>query len=160
MRFGLLCTADVDTSGAIREYVRLPHPGRGRRPFDKVPELSRRGRAFTVWAALRALGRSGVAELVERLCRHAATFATGLAAIDGAHVINDVVFTQVCVEFGSDERTDRVVDRLLDDGTAWISGSAWRGRRVLRISVSNWSTTDDYDVARTLDAVRGAAAGA
>ncbi|MEV6954614.1 pyridoxal-dependent decarboxylase [Streptomyces sp. NPDC051183] len=128
-------------------------------PIDKVPELSRRGRAFTVWAALRALGRSGVADLVERLCRHASAFATGIAEIDGATVLNEVVFTQVCAEFGSDERTERVLTRLLDDGTAWISGSTWRGRRVMRISVSNWSTTDD-DVARTLDAIRRASAGA
>ncbi|MFI1393415.1 pyridoxal phosphate-dependent decarboxylase family protein [Streptomyces sp. NPDC020681] len=127
-------------------------------PIDKVPELSRRGRAFTVWAALRCLGRSGVAELVERLCRHASAFATGIAGIEGATVLNDVVFTQVCAEFGDDARTQRVLDGLLADGTAWISGSTWHGRRVMRISVSNWSTTDD-DVTRTLDAVRRAAAG-
>lgn len=127
-------------------------------PIDKVPELSRRGRAFTVWAALRSLGRSGVADLVERLCRHADAFATGIAGIDGATVLNDVVFTQVCAEFGSDERTERVLTRLLADGTAWISGSTWRGRRVMRISVSNWSTTDE-DVARALAAIRRASAG-
>ncbi|MFI6144560.1 pyridoxal-dependent decarboxylase [Streptomyces sp. NPDC051109] len=127
-------------------------------PIDKVPELSRRGRAFTVWAALRSLGRSGVADLVERLCRHAGAFAAGIAGIDGATVLNDVVFTQVCAEFGSEERTERVLARLLADGTAWISGSTWRGRRVMRISVSNWSTTDE-DVARTLGAIRRACAG-
>ncbi|TDU74032.1 pyridoxal-dependent decarboxylase [Streptomyces sp. KS 21] len=125
-------------------------------PIDKVPELSRRGRAFTVWAALRCLGRSGVADLVERLCRHASAFAAGIAGIDGATVLNDVVFTQVCAEFGDEGRTERVLTRLLDDGTAWISGSTWHGRRVMRISVSNWSTTDD-DVTRTLDAIRWAA---
>jgi glutamate/tyrosine decarboxylase-like PLP-dependent enzyme len=124
-------------------------------PIDKVPELSRRGRAFTVWAALRSLGRSGVADLVERLCRHASAFATGIAGIDGATVLNEVVFTQVCAEFGNDERTEQVLTRLLDDGTAWISGSTWHGRRVMRISVSNWSTTDD-DVTRALDAIRRA----
>jgi glutamate/tyrosine decarboxylase-like PLP-dependent enzyme len=128
-------------------------------PWDKVPELSRRGRAFPVWAALRSLGRSGVAELVERLCHHASTFAAGLAEIDGATVLNDVVFTQVCAEFGDDERTDRVVAKLLEDGTAWISGSTWHGRRVLRISVSNWSTTED-DVARSLEAIRRTSVGA
>lgn len=127
-------------------------------PFDKVPELSRRGRAFTVWAALRSLGRSGVTDLVDRLCRHAASFAAGIAAIEEASVLNDVVFTQVCAGFGSDERTDEVLTRLLDDGTAWISGSTWQGRRVMRISVSNWSTTED-DVTRTLDAIRRACAG-
>ncbi|WP_328966876.1 pyridoxal phosphate-dependent decarboxylase family protein [Streptomyces sp. NBC_00239] len=128
-------------------------------PSDKVPELSRRGRAFTVWAALRSLGRSGVADLVERLCRHASAFAAGIAGIDGATVLNDVVFTQVCAEFGDDARTERVLAALLDDGTAWISGSTWHGRRVMRISVSNWSTTDE-DVTRTLDAVRRASGGA
>ncbi|KOG31337.1 pyridoxal phosphate-dependent decarboxylase family protein [Streptomyces resistomycificus] len=125
-------------------------------PIDKVPELSRRGRAFTVWAALRSLGRSGVADLVERLCRHASTFATGIAEMEGATVLNDVVFTQVCAEFGDDDRTQQVLARLLDDGTAWISGSTWHGRRVMRISVSNWSTTDD-DVTHALDAIRRAA---
>ncbi|MFD4243449.1 pyridoxal phosphate-dependent decarboxylase family protein [Streptomyces sp. NPDC058525] len=127
-------------------------------PVDKVPELSRRGRAFTVWAALRSLGRSGVGDLVDRLCRHATAFASGLAATDGATVLNDVVFTQVCAGFGDDDRTDRVLARLLDDGTAWISGSTWHGRRVMRISVSNWSTTD-ADVARSLTAIRRASAG-
>jgi glutamate/tyrosine decarboxylase-like PLP-dependent enzyme len=126
-------------------------------PVDKVPELSRRGRAFTVWAALRSLGRTGVADLVDRLCRHAGAFAEGIAGIDGATVLNDVVFTQVCAAFGTDARTDRVLSRLLDEGTAWISGSTWRGRRVMRISVSNWSTTTQ-DVARTLAAIRRAAA--
>ncbi|MFE5966813.1 pyridoxal phosphate-dependent decarboxylase family protein [Streptomyces sp. NPDC056463] len=128
-------------------------------PIDKVPELSRRGRAFPVWAALRSLGRSGVADLVERLCRHATAFADGIAGIDGATVLNDVVFTQVCAEFGDDARTERVLARLLDDGTTWISGSTWHGRRIMRISVSNWSTTDD-DVTRALDAIRRAADGA
>ncbi|MGW2273211.1 pyridoxal phosphate-dependent decarboxylase family protein [Streptomyces yangpuensis] len=127
-------------------------------PVDKVPELSRRGRAFTVWAALRSLGRSGVADLVDRLCRHARAFADGIAGIEGARVLNEVVFTQVCAEFGDDERTERVLARLLDDGTTWISGSTWHGRRVMRISVSNWSTNED-DVARALDAIRRAATG-
>ncbi len=124
-------------------------------PLDKVPEISRRGRAFPVWAVLRSLGRSGVAELVERLCRHATAFAAGMEAIPGATVLNDVVFTQVCVAFGDDARTEEVVRRLLADGTAWMTGSTWRGRSVLRISVSNWSTTDS-DVERSLEAVRQA----
>jgi len=125
-------------------------------PFEKVPELSRRGRAFTVWAVLRSLGGSGVAELVERLAGHAGAFADGIAAIEGAEVLNDVVFTQVCATFGDDGRTLDVVRRMLEDGTAWTSGSVWRERAVLRISVSNWSTSD-ADVERTLDALRAAA---
>ncbi|CAA9361849.1 MAG: Aromatic-L-amino-acid decarboxylase [uncultured Nocardioidaceae bacterium] len=126
-------------------------------PLDKVPEISRRGRAFPVWAVLRALGRSGVSDLVDRLCGHAAAFAEGLRSIAGAEVLNDVVFTQVCASFGSDEQTERVVARLLAEGTTWMTGSTWHGRKVLRISVSNWSTTDE-DVARCLDSVRRAAA--
>ena len=126
-------------------------------PFEKVPELSRRGRAIPVWAVLRALGRSGVAGLVDGFARHATAFADGVRAIHGAEVLNDVVFSQVCVSFGSDERTRAVVAGMLADGTAWMTGSTWRGRAVLRISVCNWSTTDD-DVRRSLDALRRVAA--
>ena len=127
-------------------------------PFDKVPECSRRGCALPVWAVLRSLGRSGVAELVERLCRHASTFAAGLDGFEGAAVLNDVVFTQVCATFGTDQRTEEVVRRLLADGTAWMTGSTWHYQGVLRISVSSWSTTDN-DVEGSLHAVRKAAIG-
>ena len=125
-------------------------------PFGRVPEMSRRARGVPVWAALRSLGRSGVAEMVERMGRHARTFAEAIATIDGAQVVNDVVFTQVCATFGDDDRTRAVVERMLADGTAWTSGSRWRDRAVLRISVSNAGTTDD-DVARSIDALRRAA---
>ncbi len=126
-------------------------------PFDKVPEISRRGRAFPVWAVLRALGRDGVADLVDGFCDHATAFADGIAAIEGARVLNDVVFTQVCASFGDDDRTRAVVDAMLADGTAWTTGSRWHDRAVLRVSVSNWSTTGD-DVRAALDALGRAAA--
>ncbi|HET7475733.1 MAG TPA: aminotransferase class V-fold PLP-dependent enzyme [Dermatophilaceae bacterium] len=122
-------------------------------PFAVVPELSRRARGFTVWAALRSLGRSGVAELVDRLCMRAREFASALAGLDGVQVHNDVVYTQVCVSFGSDARTRDVAARLLADGTAWMTPSTWHGRAVLRISVSNWRTTS-ADVDRTVEAIR------
>ena len=125
-------------------------------PLETVPEVSRRARAIPVWAVLRALGRDGVAALVERLCAHAAAFATGIAAIDGARIVNDVVFTQVCATFGTDDHTAAVTRALLADGTAWMSGSRWHDETVLRVSVSNWSTTGD-DVARSLEALRKAA---
>jgi glutamate/tyrosine decarboxylase-like PLP-dependent enzyme len=125
-------------------------------PFEKVPELSRRARSIPVWAVLASLGRRGVADLVERMAGHAATFARGIAEIPGAEVLNDVVFTQVCVSFGDDDRTREVVARLLEEGEAWMSGSVWKGRAVLRISVSNWSTTEG-DVGRSLSALRRAA---
>jgi glutamate/tyrosine decarboxylase-like PLP-dependent enzyme len=122
-------------------------------PFSTVPEFSRRARGFTVWAALRSLGRRGVAEMVERFCAHARRFAAGLSELDGVRIVNDVAFTQVCVSFGSDEVTREVAARLLKDGTAWMTPSTWHGVAVLRISVSNWRTTDE-DVDRTLAAVR------
>jgi glutamate/tyrosine decarboxylase-like PLP-dependent enzyme len=133
----------------------LIHDVRGE-PLDKVPEISRRARAFPVWAVLRALGRDGVAELVAGFCDHAAAFAEGIAAIDGAEVLNDVVFTQVCASFGGDERTRAVVDAMLAEGTAWTTGSRWHDRAVLRVSVANWSTTVD-DVGASLAALRRAA---
>ncbi|WP_456825971.1 pyridoxal phosphate-dependent decarboxylase family protein [Cellulomonas sp. P5_E12] len=125
-------------------------------PMEKVPELSRRARGVPVWAVLRSLGRSGVADLVDGLVARARQIADGIAAIEGAQILNDVVFTQVSVAFGSDERTREVTARVLADGVTWMSGSRWRGRDVLRVSVSNWST-DDEDVARSVDAVRRAA---
>ena len=122
-------------------------------PFDTVPEFSRRARGFTVWAALRSLGRTGVAEMVDRLCARAQQFAEGLARIEGVEVLNDVVYTQVVVSFGPDQVTQEVARRLLAEGTAWMTPSTWRGRAVLRISVSNWRTSE-ADVDRTLEAVR------
>jgi glutamate/tyrosine decarboxylase-like PLP-dependent enzyme len=126
-------------------------------PLEHVPEFSRRARGVPVWAALASLGRQGVAEMVERFVRIARTLADGIASIEGARVVHDVVFTQVCVSFGDDARTQAVTERLLADGAVWMSGSRWRGQAVLRISVSNWST-DDADVATSLDAVRRAVA--
>ncbi len=140
--------------GMHGDYLILDEAGE---PLDKVPEISRRGRAFPVWAVLRALGRSGVEELVDRLCRHALRFADEIATIPGAEVLNDVDFTQVCVSFGSDARTEAVVRAMLADGTAWMTGSRWHARSVLRISVSSWATTD-HDVERSLEALRRAAA--
>ena len=126
-------------------------------PFDRVPEMSRRARGVPVWAALRSLGRRGVADLVERLVYAAKALAAQLSQIDGVEVCNEVVYTQVCLSFGSDERTRAVTAWLIDDGTVWMSGSRWQGRDVLRISVSNW-TTDDDDIRRSVDAVRRAVA--
>jgi len=126
-------------------------------PLETVPEISRRARGVPVWAALASLGSDGVRELVEGLVACARGLADGIARIPGAEILNDVVYTQVSVAFGSDERTRDVTQRLLADGTAWMSGSRWRDREVLRVSVSNWST-DAEDVAASVDAVRRAAA--
>lgn len=126
-------------------------------PYERVPETSRRARSVPVWAALRSLGRSGLAALVEGLCGHATAFADGIRRdVPGAEVLNDVVFTQVCLAFADDARTREVGRRLMADGAVWMTGSRWRGREVLRISVSNWST-DHTDVARGIDALARAA---
>lgn len=128
-------------------------------PCDRTPEFSRRARGVPVWAVLRSLGVHGVAGLLDGLAANARAFADGVAGIPGATVLNDVVYTQVCVSFGSDERTQEVSRRLLADGTAWMTGSRWHDRAVLRVSVSNWSTGPD-DVRRSLDALRAVVAAA
>ena len=123
-------------------------------PLELGPEFSQRSRAFPLWATLRTLGRAGVAELVDGLHRRAVDLADGVRAM-GGEVLNDVVFTQVCTAWGDDATTLDVERRLLAEGDTWMTGSTWRGRRVLRIAVSNWSTTD-ADVQRSLDALRRA----
>lgn len=122
-----------------------------REPFAFTPESSRRARGVEIWAALSSLGRSGVAELVERNCRQAARFAEGLAEA-GHEILNDVVLNQVLVSFGSDERTARVIQAVQEEGTCWCGGTTWQGRTAMRISVSSWATGDD-DVERSLDAI-------
>lgn len=122
-------------------------------PVATVSEFSRRARGFTVWAALRSLGGRGVVEMVEGFCARARRFADALAQLEGVRVVNDVVFTQVCVAFDGDDETREVVRRLLLDGTAWMTPSVWQGQAILRISVSNWRTTEE-DVDRAVDAVR------
>ncbi len=122
-------------------------------PIAAVPEFSRRARGFAAWAALRSLGRRGVVDMVDGFCARARRFADALAQIEGVQVVNDVVFTQVCVAFDGDEETGEVVRRLLLDGTAWMTPSVWNGRAVLRISVSNWRTTEE-DVDRSVEAIR------
>jgi len=126
-------------------------------PVDAVPELSRRARGVPTWAALRSLGRQGVEALVDGLHDNALALAAGLTELPGVDVLNDVVFTQVTFTVGDEARTAEVGERLHRDGTAWITGSRWRGRPVLRISVSN-AGTDADDVTATLDAVRRALA--
>ena len=126
-------------------------------PMDRVPELSRRARGIPVWAALFSLGRRGAVALVEGLAANARALAGGLSGLPGVEILNDVVFTQVSVSFGADERTRAVTQAVIADGEVWMSGSTWRGREVLRISVSNWST-DAADVAASVDAVARAIA--
>ena len=125
--------------------------GSERDPHEFVPEESRRARAVPVYAALRSLGREGFAELVERNCRQARTFADALSAA-GHEVLNDVVLNQVLVSFGTPDQTKRTIAAIQEDGTCWCGGTVWKGRTAMRISISNWSTTDE-DVAKSIEAI-------
>jgi glutamate/tyrosine decarboxylase-like PLP-dependent enzyme len=126
-------------------------------PTHHTPQSSQRARVVDVWAALRTLGRSGVADLVDRTSDHAARFAEALRAA-GHEVLNEVVINQVLVRFGDDDAsTDRVIDRVQRSGECWCGPTTWRGRRAMRISVSSWATTND-DVSRSLRAILDAAA--
>jgi len=109
---------------------------------DFVPESSRRARGFATWAALRSLGRSGVTELVDGCCAVARRLAAGLDELDGVEVVNEVVLNQVLVRVGDAELTDRLERAIQDDGTCWLGATTWRGERLLRVAVSNWSTTE------------------
>jgi glutamate/tyrosine decarboxylase-like PLP-dependent enzyme len=123
-----------------------------------VPESSRRARAVPVYAALRSLGRSGVAALVERNCSHARRMATLLAEIPGAEILNDVVLNQVLVRFpGGDEANRAAVAAVQREGTCWLGGTEWRGQAVMRVSFSNWATSD-ADVDRSAAAIAAAVA--
>jgi glutamate/tyrosine decarboxylase-like PLP-dependent enzyme len=119
---------------------------------DFVPESSRRARGFATWAALRSLGRTGVSDLVDRCCALARRLAAGLDAVDGVEVVNDVILNQVLVRVGDADETDRVERRVQEDGTCWLGATTWRGERLLRVSVSNWSTSAD-DIDRTVEAI-------
>jgi glutamate/tyrosine decarboxylase-like PLP-dependent enzyme len=129
-----------------------PAPGKERDPFDYVPEMSRRARGVAVWAALRSLGRDGVAELVERSCALARRMAERLAAEPGVVILNEVTLNQVLVRFGDDATTRTVIAAVQDDGTAWAGGTTWRGQAAMRISVSNWWTREG-DADRSVDAM-------
>lgn len=122
-----------------------------REPSHYTPELSRRARGVDIWAAMKQLGREGLAELVERNCRGAARFASGLTAA-GHQVLNEVVLNQVVVSFGSAEQTARVIEAIQADGTCWCGPTFWKGQSAMRISLSSWRTTDK-DVDRSLAAI-------
>lgn len=126
-----------------------------RKPSDYTPELSRRARGVDAWAALKSLGRSGLAEMIERCCRHAERFAAGLRTA-GFEVLNDVVLNQVLVSFGHPEKTHRAIAALQADGTCFCGGTEWQGRTAMRISVSSWATTE-VDVDRSVQAMIRAA---
>jgi glutamate/tyrosine decarboxylase-like PLP-dependent enzyme len=147
--------AFVRDAAALRGAMSLSAPyfphGAAREPGDYTPDASRRARGVEVWAALRSLGRTGIADLVERTCRHASRFADALC--DAGHeVLNDVVLNQVLVSFGDAARTRAVIARVQAEGTCWCGATEWQGRTAMRISVSSWATTHE-DVERSIAAI-------
>ncbi len=153
------CARSEDHAAAVSytaSYLTGQGQGGLRAPGDYVLEASRRARGFATWAALRQLGRAGIADLVHRCCGLAQRFANQLASADGATVCNDVVLNQVLVRFGnSDDETSRVIDAVQRSGECWMGGTTWRGMRLMRISVSNWLTTE-ADVDRSVTAILAA----
>ncbi len=150
---GLALVRDTDALRAAMAVTAdyLPTASPFRNPSDFTPELSRRARGVEVWAALHAMGRNGITELIERTCRYARRFAEGLRSA-GYEILNDVSLNQVLVAFGDAETTNQVISGIQSDGTCWCGGTVWHGRTAMRISVSSWATTDE-DVERSLQAI-------
>ena len=161
---GFAFVADADAHCASLSYRAsyLTHAADARDQMDWNPEWSRRARAFPAYAALRQLGRDGVADLIERCCRHAYAIVTGIGELKGAELLWKPTINQGLVRFldqrpdateeDHDRRTDEVVARILRTGEAFFGGVTWRGRRAMRVSVCNWQTSDE-DVQRVIRAV-------
>jgi len=159
---GLAFVRDTSAHRAAmaRTAAYLQHSEAERDNYEWTPEFSRRARGFPVWAALRSLGRAGIAALVERCCDHARLFARLLSQAAGVSVVNEVALNQVLARFErpgeeGDRWTREVIARVQGEGTCWLSGTVWRGRALMRISVSNWSTTG-ADVERSAAAILAA----
>ena len=156
---GLAFVSDPEMlRGALSLTAAYLPQGEHREPSQYVPELSRRARGIEIWAVMKSLGRSGLAELIERCCACARRFAEGLSAA-GFEILNDVVLNQVLVSFGEAELTQRVIAGIQEDGACWCGGTVWQGRTAMRISVSSWATTET-DVDRSLEAMVRVARGA
>jgi glutamate/tyrosine decarboxylase-like PLP-dependent enzyme len=152
---GVALVRDAAALAAAMEASAAYLPGTASRDAREAmhftPQSSQRARGVEVWAALAALGRDGVADLVGRTCRLARRFASGLREA-GFGVLNDVVLNQVVIDFGDADRTTSVIAAVQDEGTCWCGPTTWRGRTAMRVSVSGWSTTAD-DIDRSVAAV-------
>ena len=147
----VFCRDGSQLRGAMSTSAAYLIEGEKREPSHYTPELSRGARAVEIWAALRSLGRAGLANLVERTCQHASRIAQALNEA-GYEVLNDVVLNQVLVSFGDAETTRRVIAGIQADGTCWCGGTLWQGHTAARISVSSWATTES-NVERSIAAI-------
>jgi glutamate/tyrosine decarboxylase-like PLP-dependent enzyme len=149
-----LCAHRADHEAAMEyaaPYLAVSESRVARDPMGYSPEFSRRARAVPVWAAIRELGREGVAALVDSCCAHARAIAEGLAALPGCEIVNEVVLNQVLFRFEDDARTQAILAAVQKEGEAWMSPTTWDGRFTVRISVVGWRTSE-RDVARTVAA--------
>ncbi|MGB8319266.1 MAG: aminotransferase class V-fold PLP-dependent enzyme [Ignavibacteriaceae bacterium] len=147
---GLAFVKDSESLRAAMSLTAAYLPqGEHREPSQFCPELSRRSRGIEVWAALYSLGRSGLADLIERTCNHAKIFAGGLKEA-GFEILNDVVINQVLVSFGTSEENMKVISKIQNDGTCWCGGTVWQGRTAMRISICSWATREE-DVKKSLE---------
>src|SRR5690348_2880398 len=154
---GIVFCADEAAHGSAMSVgaAYIVATGDQRDPRDFVPEESRRARAIPVYAAIRSLGRQGIAEMIERNCSQASRFSAALRAA-GYEVLSEVLLNQVLVSFGTAEQTQRTIASVQQEGVCWCGGTTWKGRAAMRISVSNWSTTD-ADVEKSIEAILRAA---
>jgi glutamate/tyrosine decarboxylase-like PLP-dependent enzyme len=162
---GLVFCADQAAHQAamgVRASYLMHGAGGVRDAMDYTPESSRRARGLPVYAAVRALGRQGIADMVDRCCALARRFADRLGGQHGVEVLNEVVLNQVLIRLHAadgdhDRHTREVIRRVQADGTCWLGGTTWHGQAAMRISVSNWST-DESDVDRSVEAILRCAA--
>ena len=151
---GYAFVAHPDAQRASMSYRApyLTHAADARDQMDWTPEWSRRARGFATYAAIRQLGRQGLAALVETCCRHAHSMVTRIGSLPGAQILWEPVINQGLVGFGDDRRTDEVIAAIVATGEAFFGGTTWRGRRAMRVSVCNWQTSEQ-DVDRAVAAV-------
>jgi glutamate/tyrosine decarboxylase-like PLP-dependent enzyme len=131
--------------GQTAAYL-IPAEGEQRDGSDWTPEASRRARVIPIYVVLRTLGRAGLADLVDRCCSLAARMAERLRAVPGIQILNDVVLNQVLVRFRSpagENVTSRVIAGIQQAGVCWCGGTSWAGEPAMRISVSNWLTSEE-----------------
>jgi glutamate/tyrosine decarboxylase-like PLP-dependent enzyme len=147
----VICRQETDLRAAMSFSAAYLIQGGQREPGLYTAEMSRRARGVEVWAALLSLGRSGLADLIERSCRHARRFAEALSSA-GYQILNEVVLNQVLVSFGDAQKTRQVIAALQEEGTCWCGGTSWQGQTAMRISVSGWNTTE-ADIERSLEAI-------
>jgi glutamate/tyrosine decarboxylase-like PLP-dependent enzyme len=150
--YAFVADAEAHRAAMSHRAPYLTHAAEGRDAIDWTPEWSRRGRGVATYAALRQLGRLGVAELVERCCWHARRIVNEIGALEGAEVLWEPTINQGLVRFGDDRRTEQVIERVVQSGEAFFGATTWRGQRAMRVSVCNWRTTDE-DVERAIAAV-------